>query len=221
MTFSTRVSAVIIALMATFAGTNPGSAAPITSTGVGLVGSAETRWTATNDAAPDTPLALTIVQDECCFGGAWHDSAGPAHWITPYATGVLAANDPSANESDAQYTYSLVFDNPNANVTVSWASDNDAEFFLNGISLSTIGNSGYASLVSFSIAQAVFSASNIFTVSLLNTAFSPNPTGLFVDVQASAVPLPAALPLLAGGLGGMGALSWWRKRKDRRQAVTA
>ena len=37
----------------------------------------------------------------------------------------------------------------------------------------------------------------------------------------SAVPLPAALPLLAGGLGGLGVMGWWRKRKERRQGVTA
>ena len=30
----------------------------------------------------------------------------------------------------------------------------------------------------------------------------------------SSTPLPAALPLFATGLGGMGCLAWWRKRKD-------
>jgi len=32
-------------------------------------------------------------------------------------------------------------------------------------------------------------------------------------VSVSAVPLPAALPLFAGGLGGLGLLGWRRRRK--------
>lgn len=47
------------------------------------------------------------------------------------------------------------------------------------------------------------------------------PETFFITQQVSAVPLPAALPLLAGGLTGLGALSWWRKRKQRRQEVAA
>lgn len=39
------------------------------------------------------------------------------------------------------------------------------------------------------------------------------------EIQVEAVPLPASLPLFAGGLGGLGFMSWWRKRK--RSAVTA
>jgi hypothetical protein len=35
------------------------------------------------------------------------------------------------------------------------------------------------------------------------------PTSLVPDV----VPLPAALPLFAGGLGGLGVMGWWRRRR--------
>ena len=40
-----------------------------------------------------------------------------------------------------------------------------------------------------------------------------NPTGSVSVTSASAVPAPAALPLLASGLGGLGLLGWRRKRK--------
>ena len=43
-------------------------------------------------------------------------------------------------------------------------------------------------------------------------------TGYTDTVKISATPLPAALPLFAGGLGGLGLLGWRRKRKA--QAVT-
>jgi hypothetical protein len=48
--------------------------------------------------------------------------------------------------------------------------------------------------------------------------------GIYLDevsVEAvNAVPLPAALPLFASGLGGFGLMGWWRKRR-RGQAVHA
>ena len=46
-------------------------AAPVTSTGVGVLGTPELNWTAVNAADARTLLPLTIVADECCFGGAW------------------------------------------------------------------------------------------------------------------------------------------------------
>jgi hypothetical protein len=42
----------------------------------------------------------------------------------------------------------------------------------------------------------------------------------FVNVEASAVPLPAALPLFAAGLGAMGLFGWRRKRKAAAHAAS-
>ena len=40
-----------------------------------------------------------------------------------------------------------------------------------------------------------------------------NATLLSVSQVPTAVPLPAALPLFAGGLGGLGLINWWRRRR--------
>ena len=42
-----------------------------------------------------------------------------------------------------------------------------------------------------------------------------------VGKSVAQTPLPAALPLFASGLGGLGLFSWWRKRKARTNAATA
>jgi hypothetical protein len=49
----------------------------------------------------------------------------------------------------------------------------------------------------------------------------PNiPGGFAIEVDASAVPLPAALPLFATGLAGLGLLGWRRKRKTPTESLT-
>jgi len=59
-------------------------------------------------------------------------------------------------------------------------------------------------------------------VSLNNADFvSLDRQGNAEIASISAAPLPAALPLFATGLGGMGLLGWWRKRKDKRKNAAA
>ena len=41
------------------------------------------------------------------------------------------------------------------------------------------------------------------------------------EAIVSSAPLPAALPLFASGLGGMGLFGWWRKRKDKLKSAVA
>jgi len=41
----------------------------------------------------------------------------------------------------------------------------------------------------------------------------PNGTNTYDGISAGTVPLPAALPLFAGGLGALGLLGWRRKRR--------
>lgn len=70
--------------------------------------------------------------------------------------------------------------------------------YLNGNSCQSGPTCSFLSLGS-SDSQYVWAESNAFTV--------------FASAPISGTPLPAALPLLASGLGGLGLLSWRRKRK--------
>jgi hypothetical protein len=52
-----------------------------------------------------------------------------------------------------------------------------------------------------------------------NTSFSFSSTSLTVTLAPTTTPLPAALPLFAAGLGGLGLLGWRRKRKVAAEAA--
>lgn len=188
------------------------------STGAGSLGSAEPNWTITSSPGS---TSLTIVSGAQDYPGTWATAPGGSNWITPYAGGGTTAT------SDAlvgEYHYSLNFGNPGVSVPIQWSSDNGAEFYLNGSLLSTVNDTGYSSLVSFLIPAAAFSANNIFEVIVQNIACDcNNPTGFLLSTAISApsvpsVPLPAALPLFASGMGALGLLGWRRKRKAKAAA---
>jgi hypothetical protein len=165
---------------------------------------------------------LTIVSGAQDYSGAWIVAPAGSNWITPYAGGGTTA---TSEAPVGEYDYSLAFANPGASVQIQWSSDNGAEFFLNGGLLSTAGDTGYGSLVSFSIAAGQFLASNVFEVKVQNILCDcNNPTGLLVsaavaDVPA-ATPLPPALPLFASGIGALGVFGW-RSKKRKPVALAA
>jgi hypothetical protein len=90
--------------------------------------------------------------------------------------------------------------------------------FLNGIAITcqTTGSSNACSTpLSFTINTLVALAADtsggaFFWADVINNNRTPAPTGL---IDFSPVPLPAALPLFATGLGALGLLGWRRKKK--------
>ena len=104
-------------------------------------------------------------------------------------------------------------------ITGQWATDNSgSDILVNGVSTGQTAG-GFTSYTSFVIAAGLLqSGLNTLDFKVLNASgTSGNPMGLrveFTERSASlATPLPAALPLFASGLGGLGLLSWRRKRK--------
>jgi hypothetical protein len=185
------------------------------STGDGPLGSAEPNWALTSSPGSTT---LTIVSGAQDYPGTWVVAPADSNWITPYAGGGTTA---TSEAPVGEYDYSLNFANPLASVSIQWSSDNGAGFYLNNVLLSSVGSTGYNSLTSFVISAAAFlPGNNVFEVKVQNDPCNcNNPTGLLVSAivgptgSPSATPLPAALPLLASGVGALGLLGWRRKRK--------
>jgi hypothetical protein len=71
---------------------------------------------------------------------------------------------------------------------------------------------------------------SLWQVAVNGLTLGPNPGGsMFANLTAqvtdppgvSQVPLPAALPLFVSGLGALGLLGWWRKRKNAAPVAAA
>jgi hypothetical protein len=89
-------------------------------------------------------------------------------------------------------------------------------------------NQSFASLAA---AQSFFSIGNLLAIQLtgglnnIQLAFNETMSGGegfsfgFTSASISATPLPAALPLFAGGLSALGLIGWRRKRKAARTAA--
>ena len=87
------------------------------------------------------------------------------------------------------------------------------------------GSAGFAFLLdssqttSLNVALAGGGLGSRYGLSAQASGAAGGPEAFFIAQDISPVPLPAALPLFASGLGGLGLLTWWRKRKERRRAV--
>jgi hypothetical protein len=216
MTFHVKI--VLKAMVALLLSASAASAVPV-GTGAGITpGNPETNWNVTSG---DVLQALGVVNP---YGSAWVDPSAAGldvNWISPRFSGADAINDTDAASTDVDYIYSLTFDDPNMDLHVAWASDNNAQFYLNEILpanlVSSTGDKGYESLTTFAILADAFAAgSNTFSVVVTNLAQSSgNPTGLLVSIST---PLPPALLLFGSGLAGLGWLSRRRRRRAQRAA---
>ena len=146
--------------------------------------------------------------------GAYTANTATADWIGPSSNG----NDSFAvGNYDYRTTFSLTGDNPaTAQLSGSWASDNNACIYLNGVNTGDCTPfAGFSSLTSFSITSGFVAGTNTLDFVVTNGG---GPTGVFAEVSGTASPVSATTPepaswmLAASGVLALG--GFVRRRMD-------
>jgi len=174
--------------------------------------------------APPTPFASTGSFQQSVTGN------DGGHTLDPYGGNGSTSTNAYSAEGAGFTTGSATYNIGSPSVTVLWGSPdpyNEIEFFsaangggtllaaINCSALTATGcsDAGY-DLVTFSFSPSTVIGS-IVTEDPGTLGSSPPNEAFEYDIVTSATPLPAALPLFAGGLGLMGLLGRRKKRKQQ------
>jgi len=166
---------------------------------------ADPNWTVTaSPIGAFTPV--TAAQTFPVGGGTWvADAPLTARWIGSNVNGGTSVAAPPGD-----YTFQTTFNLTNflpgtATINGSWAVDNLAQMFLNGVAVANITDpASFGSLAAFNIpvGSNFIAGLNTLTVVVTNTAAIDNPMGLLVVLSGDATQVPeinpagAAVPLV-------------------------
>ena len=212
------VTAAVVVAGASFA--TPSGAAPITTlynTGVNdsgtpmANGAAATRYTLLN--AP-TGAATTLRVATSANGypiPPWLGDDRLSAWIGPNSDAAL---DGPAGNYDYRTTFSLTgFDAATASIVGRFAADDSGIVLLNGIAVTGVQSLGFSSFTPFTIDRGFVAGINTLDFVVNNGG---GPTGLRAEMtgtaNASAVPEPSTLAVLALPAGLAGLLTLKRRR---------
>ncbi len=188
-------------------------------------GSLDANWTVTGAINPlQQPNAYVVDQTD----GDWSSGCGGlCAWLANGPNSSWIAANPFDGTANGPLTFTLSFNVSDPStasiINGAWAVDDFGTLSLNGNLLSTwpylTGSNGggccFSALVSFSTVPSDFVAGvNTLVMQITSTDNFLEGGRLEGELVTSQTPLPTALPLFATGIGGLGLLSWRRKRKQ-------
>lgn len=144
-------------------------------------------------------------------GNAWIADDANSHWLTLTSNRTQSYDPNQAAKYDWKTTFTLTGDPTKAYFTGRFSADNNAKAFLNGHLIGTASN--FSNWFDLTVDKSYFvSGVNTLLFVVQNVkGLSNNPTGLRVEIQSSAVPVPAAIWLFGSAFAGLVASS--RRKK--------
>jgi hypothetical protein len=225
---------VVVAFAAALAATTSAGAATITglyNTGVGSTGTPLPDGTVGDPHYSLVTVPVGSTTDTRVRTSAGGFPIGPYLGDDAVSAWIGPNNDSQIDGPGGQYEYQTTFTVAGLLSTASifgqWSSDNAGiEILLNGVDTGNLMNPygppsaySFSHWVPFSITSGFIDGLNTLDFIVMNGNGDSDTTGpTALRVEVSATPLPAALPLFAGGLGILGLVAG---RKRRKVATTA
>lgn len=144
--------------------------------------------------------------------GPWIADTSTSRWITPTAN---AGDSNPVTTFDFSTTFNLTgFNVATASIGGTFAADDSATIFLNGVQVGAVNQGGLSFLTNFTINSGFVAGVNTLTFSALNSGAGPTGVNVVVagTADVSAVPEPAVWGLMVAGFGLVGVASRRRAR---------